>query len=61
MFKQISNLHGDEIYLMVSLWIFLIFFTVVIVMLLTMKKNFTAHMEQIPLDDQQVEKDTETV
>lgn len=61
MFKQISNLHGDEIYLMVSLWIFLLFFTVVIIMLLTMRRDFTAYMEQIPLDDQHQEKDPETV
>ncbi len=57
MFKQISNLHGDEIYLMVSLWIFLIFFTTVIVMLLTMRKDFTSYMEQIPLDEEDAEKE----
>ncbi|MFD2598520.1 hypothetical protein ACFSQ3_06095 [Sphingobacterium corticis] len=57
MFKQISNLHGDEIYLMVSLWIFLIFFTMVIVMLLTMRKDFTSYMEQIPLDEEDAEKE----
>lgn len=61
MFKQISNLHGDEIYLILSLWIFLIFFTVVIVMLLTMRKDFTAYMEQIPLDEPNEEIEKETV
>ncbi len=57
MFKQLTNLHGDEIYLMVSLWIFFIFFTTVVVMLLTMRKDFTSYMENIPLDEADQQKD----
>lgn len=55
MFKQITNLQGDEIYLIVSLWIFLIFFVLVGVMLFYMKKDYIKYMKEIPLDDSETE------
>lgn len=51
MWKQITNLNGDEIYLIISLWIFFVFFVAVAIMLLTMKKDFVHYMERIPLED----------
>ncbi|MCT1526600.1 MULTISPECIES: hypothetical protein [Sphingobacterium] len=57
MFKQITNLHGDEIYLIVSLCIFLSFFILVSVMLFTMKKNFVDYMKELPLEDTERELD----
>lgn len=51
MFKQITNLHGDEIYLITSLWIFLIFFILVACMLVWMKKEHVNYMSDIPFDD----------
>lgn len=52
MWKQITTLNGDEIYLIVSLWIFLVFFIAVAVMLFTMKKDFVHYMKNIPLDEE---------
>lgn len=54
MFKQITNLQGDEIYLMTSLWIFLIFFLVVGIMLYLMKKDHIQYMKEIPFDESEV-------
>ncbi|GHE47467.1 hypothetical protein [Sphingobacterium griseoflavum] len=51
MFKQITNLHGDEIYLITSLWIFLVFFILVACMLVWMKKEHVHYMSDIPFDD----------
>jgi len=51
MFKQITNLNGSEIYLIISLWIFLLFFVSVAIMLLLMKKDFIKYMEDIPLNE----------
>ncbi len=51
MFKQITNLHGDEIYLITSLWIFLVFFILVACMLVWMKKEHVKYMSDIPFDD----------
>ncbi|MGN0002378.1 MAG: hypothetical protein ACI35V_02985 [Sphingobacterium composti] len=55
MFKQITNLQGDEIYLMTSLWIFLIFFIVVGIMLFMMKKDYVQYMKEIPFDESESE------
>lgn len=55
MFKQITNLQGDEMYLIVSLWIFLVFFVTVGVMLFFMKKDYITYMKEIPLDDSETE------
>ncbi|WKK59235.1 MULTISPECIES: hypothetical protein [unclassified Sphingobacterium] len=57
MFKQITNLHGDEIYLIVSLCIFLGFFILVTIMLFAMKKNFVDYMKGLPLEDTERELD----
>lgn len=51
MFKQITNLQGDEIYLIVSLWIFLVFFVSVGIMLFFMKKDYIQYMKEIPLNE----------
>lgn len=51
MFKQITNLEGNEWYLIASLWIFLIFFIVVGVMLYRMRKDYVEYMGNIPLED----------
>lgn len=59
MFKQITNLDGNEWYLIVSLWIFLVFFIVVGIMLWRMKKEHIDYMKDIPLDDKSKEIDDE--
>ena len=62
MFKQITNLNGDEIYLIVSLWVFLVFFVLVACMLFWMKKEHIQHMKDIPLaDDQTVEEQDQSL
>lgn len=60
MFKQITNLQGDEMYLIASLWIFLIFFVLVGVMLFFMKKDYINYMKEIPLDDSETELNSNT-
>lgn len=55
MFKQITNLQGDEMYLITSLWIFLVFFVTVGILLFFMKKDFINYMKRIPLDDSETE------
>ncbi len=57
MFKQITNLHGDEIYLIISLCFFLGFFILVGIMLFMMKKNFVDYMKSLPLEDSTKELD----
>lgn len=59
MFKQITSLDGNEWYLIVSLWIFLMFFIVVGIMLWRMKKEHIDHMKGIPLDDKSNETEDE--
>lgn len=51
MFKQITNLQGDELYLIISLWVFIVFFAVVALMLFLMKKDHIKYMKDIPFDD----------
>jgi F420-0:gamma-glutamyl ligase-like protein len=51
MFKQITSLQGDEIYLITSLWIFIIFFVIVGLMLFFMKKDYIQYMKDIPLNE----------
>ena len=55
MFKQITNLEGNEWYLIASLWIFLIFFIVVGVMLYRMRKDYVEYMGNIPHEDADAE------
>lgn len=55
MFKQITNLRGDEIYLITSLWIFIVFFALVGIMLFFMKKDYIRYMKDIPFDESEKE------
>lgn len=50
MFKQISNLAGDEIYLLISLIIFIAFFAMATVALFRMNKSHVNYMSDIPLE-----------
>ena len=60
MFKQITDLSGNEWYLIASLWIFLGFFIIVAISLFRMKKEHVDHMREIPLEeDEQNEPVTE--
>lgn len=52
MFKQLSNLAGDEIYLLVSLLIFVAFFIGATIVLFRMKKTHINYMSQIPLESE---------
>lgn len=61
MFKQITDLAGNEIYLIISLWIFIIFFVVVGILLFTMKKEYTDYMLNIPLDEDDKEQERELI
>lgn len=51
MFKQITNLDGNEWYLIISLLIFMAFFIIVTIGMLTMKKDYNDYMRHMPLDD----------
>ncbi|RQP17207.1 MAG: hypothetical protein EAS52_09460 [Parapedobacter sp.] len=53
MFKQITDLSGNEWYLIVSLWIFLVFFIIVGIMLFRMRKDYIDYMKDIPMDDEE--------
>jgi len=52
MFKQITDLNGDEWYLIASLGIFLIFFITVAIMLFRMQREETEYIKSIPIDEQ---------
>jgi len=52
MYSQfLDNLTGGQLYLICSLWIFLIFFIVVSIMLFRLKKPFVTYMSDLPLED----------
>lgn len=52
MFKQFTEgLTGSQVYLISSLGIFLIFFIVVAVLLLRMRKRHVSYMSDLPLED----------
>lgn len=52
MFKQfINNFAESQVYLITSLWIFLIFFILVVFITTRMSKKHIDHMSQIPLND----------
>ena len=52
MFKQfLDTVAGSQVYLISSLWIFLIFFLLVAVMLYLMKKEHVNYMSELPLND----------
>lgn len=57
MWKQITNLHGDEIYLIISMLIFLTFFIMVGIMIFTMKKSFVDYMKDLPFDESEKQND----
>ena len=53
MFKQfINTLQGDEVYMLISLMIFFLFFIGATVALIRMKKNYTDYMSHIPLEEE---------
>ena len=52
MFKQfIQNFADSRIYLITSLWLFLIFFILVAIMLFRMNKKHIEYMSNLPLND----------
>ncbi|MEI5986087.1 MULTISPECIES: hypothetical protein [Sphingobacterium] len=55
MWKQITDLHGDEIYMIISLLIFLTFFIAVSIMLIRMKKSFVDYMKELPFEESENE------
>ncbi|MDB5005536.1 MAG: hypothetical protein JWQ34_3761 [Mucilaginibacter sp.] len=55
MFKQFTeNISGNQVYLLFSLGIFLVFFIVVAVILFRLKKSHVDHMSDMPLHDSQI-------
>lgn len=52
MFKQIKDLNGNELYLIISLLIFVVFFIGVAIYLFKMNKNYAAQMSNMPFNDQ---------
>ncbi len=59
MFKQITDLSGNEWYLIISLWIFLVFFVIVGILLFRMRKEHIDYMKDIPLDESEQGSDTQ--
>ncbi len=53
MFKQINNLAGDEIYMLISLMIFVAFFVLATIALFKMPKTHINYMSDIPLDGEE--------
>jgi hypothetical protein len=54
MFKQFSTLvNGNEVYLISSLSIFVLFFVLVGVFLFMMKKDEVRYMSELPLNDKE--------
>jgi hypothetical protein len=52
MFKQFTeHISGNQVYLLCSLFIFLIFFIVVALLLLKIRKQHVDYMSDIPLQD----------
>jgi hypothetical protein len=52
MFKQFTeNISGMQAYLLFSLGIFLVFFIVVTILLITLRKQHVDHMSDLPLED----------
>lgn len=59
MFRQITNLNGDENYLLFSLVMFFIFFVVVTIALIRMKKPYIDYMGDLPIEDEDRENNTQ--
>lgn len=52
MFKQFTeNISGHQVYLLFSLGIFLVFFIVVTILLIRIRKSHIDHMSSLPLSD----------
>lgn len=52
MFKQfVQNFFDSQIYLITSLWIFLIFFLIVVLLLVKMNKKHINYMSELPLTE----------
>jgi len=52
MFDQfVRNVSGKQMYLIFSLWVFLVFFVVVSILLLITRKKHVDRMSDLPLDD----------
>ncbi|SDF25329.1 hypothetical protein SAMN05216464_11516 [Mucilaginibacter pineti] len=52
MFDQfVKDVSGKEMYLIFSLWIFLVFFVVVSILLFITKKQYIDYMGDLPLED----------
>ncbi len=52
MFRQFTeHISGNQVYLLFSLFIFLVFFIVVTVLLFTLRKQHVDYMADIPLQD----------
>ncbi|HAL83518.1 MAG TPA: hypothetical protein DCO83_15840 [Mucilaginibacter sp.] len=52
MFKQFTeNIKGEQVYLISSLGIFLVFFIVVAVLVIRLKKQHADYMSDLPLED----------
>jgi hypothetical protein len=52
MFDQfVKDVSGEQMYLIFSLWIFLVFFVVVSILLFITKKQHVDRMSDLPLED----------
>ena len=52
MFKQFTeNINANQAYLLFSLGIFFVFFIVVTIMLIRIRKQHVEHMQDLPLED----------
>jgi len=52
MFKQFTeNINANQAYLLFSLGIFFVFFVVVTIMLIRIRKSHVEHMGDLPLED----------
>jgi len=52
MFKQFTeNINANQAYLLFSLGIFFVFFVVVTIMLIRIRKSHVEHMSDLPLED----------
>ncbi|WP_295655740.1 hypothetical protein [uncultured Mucilaginibacter sp.] len=52
MFKQFTeNIDGDQVYLIASMGIFVVFFIAVAVLLIKLRKKHVDYMSDLPLED----------
>jgi hypothetical protein len=56
MFDQfVKDVSGKQMYLIFSLWVFLVFFVVVSFLLFITKKKHVDHMSALPLEDSTID------